>query len=92
MSEDPEFKRASDLTNLDRVEKARGNRTWVNPVNQRIDVSDLPVCPKENGGCNHHVRRHSPIACYNDQGEQVGCDCVCDLYLPKNGGCRGCGD
>lgn len=88
MSEDPEFKRASDLTNLDRVEKAPGNRNWVNPTNRRIDVSGLVVCPF----CGHHVQRNSPVACYDDQGEQQPCTCVCDLYLPKNGGCRGCGD
>ena len=89
---DSDFLRASELTNLDRVEKASGSRGWVNPVMKRIDVSSLPVCPKKEGGCGHHVRRHSPIACYDDRGVQVGCDCICYLYLSKNVGCRSCNE
>jgi hypothetical protein len=94
MNDDSDFKRASDTirqTNLDGVEKALSNRTWVNPTNRRIDVSSLPMCPKENGGCGHHVQRQSAVACYNDQGVQQPCTCVCELYLPK-GGCQTCDD
>jgi hypothetical protein len=95
VADNSDFRRASDLmplTNLDRVEKASGSRGWVNPVMKRVDVSDLPVCPKEDGGCGHHVQRQSAVACYSDQGEQVGCYCVRDRYLPKNAVCRSCNE
>jgi hypothetical protein len=56
-----------------------------------VDVSTLPVCSKERGGCGHYVDKASTPVCYDEAGRQVTCTCVCDLYLPKPG-CTTCGE